>query len=826
MRLTIERMRTMVLLAGVLLVVALGVFLAIGKWKSPFNRRDLPKRLGINIQQEANGFTHAEFRAGHAMFKITASKVEQLKDDRFRLHAVKIEMYGANNSGMDRIEGSEFEYDQRTGIAEAAGPVEITLTRPKNASESSKATSAQGAGDKPKNTPGVEPAESDAIHVKTSGLTFDQNSGIASTAQRVDFELAQGSGSAIGASYDSQNGRLVLDRAVELNARQGGDPVELHAQHGEFEQGDQLCRLDRAVARFRDGEAQAEKATIQFRQDGSAERLDATNGLVLTSATRGSLTAPMGTLQFDEDSNPQHGNLEGGVMFDSSEAGRHFHGTSPTAELEFTGTGVLSHAHLERGVKFSSEEQATVATASSQSQRTWTSPVADLDFGSPAKGQIALSRIHGTGGVVITSETQRGNGAPVPSRMAADDVRGVFDANSALNTVTGVGHASIVQTTQTGTRQSTSGDRLEAHLVQGPPADEKLNQKRENRSQLPTSSRIESATVVGNVVLVQQPTAQPNAPVPPSLRATAERAVYEGTGQWLHLTGNPRVENGGLQLAANKIDFSQAFGDAFAHGDVKATWFGNGNGPAAKQNPGTTGNQMPALGAQGPAHVVADEAQLRQSSGEATFTGQSRLWQQGNSIAAPTIVLNRSKQTLVAQTANPTEPVRVVLVTSAAPGSRRTDKSQSPSIVRVHGGNLKYSDAERKAVMRSSPTSSVVAETATATTRSNEVELILLPPGNHAGSEGAAAQVDRMTATGHVTIDSMGRKGTGDRLVYRGETGEYTLTGSVAAPPRLTDPVRGTVTGEALIFNSRDDSVNVEGGGRETMTETTVPKRP
>src|ERR1700756_2213199 len=352
----------------------------------------------------------------------------------------------------------------------------------------------------------------------------------------------------------------------------------MHAQHGEFEQGDQLCRLDGAVARFRDGEAQAEKATIHFRQDGSAERLDATNGLVLTSATRGSLTAPMGTLQFDEDSNPQHGNLEGGVMFDSSEAGRHFHGTSPTAELEFTGTGVLSHAHLERGVKFSSEEQATVAAPSSQSQRTWTSPVADLDFGSPAKGQIALSRIHGTSGVVITSETQRGNGAPVPSRMAADDVRGVFDANSALNTVTGVGHASIVQTTQTGTRQSTSGDRLEAHLVQGPPADEKLNQKRENRSQLPTSSRIESATVVGNVVLVQQPTAQPNAPVPPPLRATAERAVYEGTGQWLHLTGNPRVENGGLQLAANKIDFSQAFGDAFAHGDAKATWFGNGNG--------------------------------------------------------------------------------------------------------------------------------------------------------------------------------------------------------------------------------------------------------
>jgi hypothetical protein len=40
----------------------------------------------------------------------------------------------------------------------------------------------------------------------------------------------------------------------------------------------------------------------------------------------------------------------------------------------------------------------------------------------------------------------------------------------------------------------------------------------------------------------------------------------------------------------------------------------------------------------------------------------------------------------------------------------------------------------------------------------------------------------------------------------------------------MTDPVRGTVTGEALIFRSGDDSVSVEGGGRKTTTETTAPK--
>jgi hypothetical protein len=37
--------------------------------------------------------------------------------------------------------------------------------------------------------------------------------------------------------------------------------------------------------------------------------------------------------------------------------------------------------------------------------------------------------------------------------------------------------------------------------------------------------------------------------------------------------------------------------------------------------------------------------------------------------------------------------------------------------------------------------------------------------------------------------------------------------------------VRGEVTGESLIFNSRDGSVNVEGGERATAAETTTPKR-
>lgn len=845
MRITIERVRTVVLVAGVLLVVALGVFLTIGRWRSPFNRRDLPKKLGIDIQQEANGFTHAEFHAGHAQFKITASKVEQFKNQSYRLHMVKIEMYDPAGGGTDRIEGSEFEYDQQAGIAQADGPVEITLARPTSAQSSAGSNHATQTATSQKKSATPDPAGKapapDQIHVKTSGLTFNQNTGVATSTQHVEFDLPQGWGSAMGASYDSQNGRLVLNSTVELNTQHGVDPVAITAEHAEIDRNADLCRLIAGTAKYRHGDARAKQATIQFRDDGSAQQLDATDGLVLTTASGGYLAAPTGSLQFDEHSQPKLGHLEGGVTVDSDDNGRKLHGTAPTAQLEFASGGVLRFAHLERGVDFDSDERTNSAGIASLTHRVWESPIADLSFRDSGKGQVEIDSLHGIGGVVVTSESQRGTSAAMHARMTADDVKGIFGPDSSLSALTGVGHANIEQTTETGTRQTTSGDRLEARFAgTQAAASQSRAQKANGRS---GATQIDTATMVGHVVLVQQAAAKPGsasgAAAPAALRATAERADYEGSGELLHLTGNPRVMNGGLDLVADKIDVARASGDAFAHGDVKATWFGSGAPANAGQDPSTV-RPGPGLGSQGPTHVIASEAQLHQATGEATFRGQARLWQQGNSVNAPVIVLDRAKQTLLARTANAADPVKVVLVSAANAGQTKTNHEQNksgagpnksgkldtPSVIRVRGGDLKYSDAERKAVMHDGAVGSVVAETGDATTRSSEVELLLLPAGNHAGKDSGSAQVDRMTALGNVIIDSQGRHGTGEKLDYSSERGEYVLTGTAAAPPRMTDPMRGTVTGSSLIFNSRDDSVNVEGDGRQTSTETTMPKKP
>ncbi len=249
----------------------------------------------------------------------------QFKQGNALLHDVKIELYGEDGNRVDRIEGDEFRVRpeggycrcRRTGgdYADAAGG---------GAGHRAQGFGWQAVSGKLKGAPVASVAEAAArgeIHVKTSGLIFDQKSGVAKTSQHVDFSMAQGTGSSMGATYDSDSGLLVLDHAVELTTQRGAQTVQIHAQHAEFERQSQLCRLHAATADYQGGEATAGDAKVLFREDGSAVRLDAMNGFTLATATGGHLAAPTGHMEFDEHNQPRHGHMEGGVTHGLGERG-------------------------------------------------------------------------------------------------------------------------------------------------------------------------------------------------------------------------------------------------------------------------------------------------------------------------------------------------------------------------------------------------------------------------------------------------------------------------------------------------------------------------
>ena len=896
-RFTIERLRTLLLIGAGLLVAAIGIFLAAGQWKLRSFFQDAPRRLGMDIEQSADGVNYTQTRKGKTIFKIHAAKAITRKTGGTTvLHDVRIDLYGDDGSRADTISGSEFEYDPRSGLATAAGPVEILMMRPGVKPAISELKPGHGVRPPGVNLNGAAVSQvmgaitDDEIHVKTSGLTFNQKTGVATTEQRVDFALRQGNGNSVGATYDSPNGHLVLDHAVELvierdKAGAGGGPVAVHASHAEFQHDAMECQMTQVNAEYTGGTVQTAHALIHFREDGSVVRVDGSDGVDLETQKGSHVTAPTGWLEFDAKNHPQHGLLNGGTHLEMNGPSRQVQGTSPMARLAFDAQGELSLAHMEQGVVFNSQQQVTTAKGDeAQVHRTWNSRTADVAFAPAAasdaktakgkpQGHVEPRTIHGFGGVVVTSQTvlvtsqTLTGGVTMPSRLAADTVVAELAPGGALSTLHGEGHASFDERNAAGVHQATSSDLLDVRFVPVVPGAGKQAAGAKSKAAA-GGSEIASVVEVGHVVLAQDPApASSQKPAQAAqkpvalagIRATANRSDYDGATEVLHLTGSPRVRDGAMDMTANAIDFARASGDAFAHGDVRASWTGQQAGPGASL---LAGGSPAGSGGNGPLHAIAAEAELHQASQEVVFRGAGkaglpRLWQAANSVSAPVITLNRAKQTLVAVANGAAEPVRTVLVSngglSAGISGGSTDagaaRSAKPSVIRVRSGDLHYSEAERVALFHGGSIGQVTAETTDSggmsTMVSQQAEVTLFPAGTHSAPKEAArdggagkasaagktvpnpspnSSIDRLTALGRVVIDWPGRRGTGEKLVYRSEDGNYTLTGTATVPPRVTDEVRGTVTGSALILHSGDDRVTVEGDGGKTVTETRSKK--
>jgi lipopolysaccharide export system protein LptA len=235
------------------------------------------------------------------------------------------------------------------------------------------------------------------------------------------------------------------------------------------------------------------------------------------------------------------------------------------------------------------------------------------------------------------------------------------------------------------------------------------------------------------------------------------------------------------------------------------------------------------LGGSGPVHVVADRAHLDKPADLTTFYGKdgepARMWQGSDSVAAPVLELSRTHSTLSAH--GPAAAVAAVnAVFTGSPKDQtpnaHPNPAAPPSVVRLQSRTLLYSDNDHKAVFGGA----VVAQTPSGRVNSNFMDLYFTPRsgGQPSGKTSQSSQVSRIVARGAVELEQPGRKGSGEELTYTSDDGKFVLTGSRAAPPRIFDQTRGTVTGNALIFNDRDDSVVVSGGDAKAVTQTRVAR--
>ncbi len=195
MNVSVARLRVWLLVGAGLLVMVIGAFLGYAHWRGRRFIHDLPKKLGVDIQQETTGFTYSQSAGatGKTLYTIHAAKAVQRKNGKVNLHDVGIVLYGqGNEKRVDRIYGSEFEYDQNAGVIRAVGEVHIDLQAPAP-TDANKMEYAKG------HDPHPEGMDEHLIHVKTSELVFLQKLGIAATEQDLEFEYNGMTGHAHGA---------------------------------------------------------------------------------------------------------------------------------------------------------------------------------------------------------------------------------------------------------------------------------------------------------------------------------------------------------------------------------------------------------------------------------------------------------------------------------------------------------------------------------------------------------------------------------------------------------------------------------------------------
>lgn len=743
---------------------------------------DLPAKLGANVQQNTQGFTYSQSAGGHTIFSISASNAVRYKQgSKAELHNVKIVSYGRNSDRLDEITGDDFEYDAQSGDVTAKGKVGIQLQAVEPG------TSAPEATVKKTGSP---------LHLDTSGLVFNQKTGIAHTAELITFQLPQGTGSAVGATYDSKKNTFRLHGEVHLRTS-GPKPTNLLASSAYYQQETQELALADLRAESGIRRMEAQNVLLHLRDDNTVSRADASGGVdaQIKGERSAKLHSANANFTFGSNNQAKSGDLTGGVSWETHGANAS-HGNANEVLLSFGPENQIKSAQLRNHVDLVQIAQSgnTAPTANHKDPAQPAAAGRGTEFhGDGLDLQVA-------GGSRLTTATSVG----VAQIVLANAENTLPNANAAVE-----------KTTITSSRFQAkfAGDNRISSLKGGEPV-KIVSSSRGKPDRVSQSKDMLATFTAGKTQTLEQVVQTGNVQIQEDQRsATADRATYNQTADTMALYGDVRYKDtsSGSTLTSNSLTLNRATGETTADGNVKTTYAkqkSNQNTPEKAQQQTSGAMLTPSQ----PVHVTSEQMVAKSSTGASRFSGAARLWQSGNIVQAPVIDFNRKERTLDAQ-AQGNARVSTVFV--------QADQIGKQVPVEVTADHLHYDDDQQKAVFDGA----IVLKSADSTLRADKAIVTLQgmnqqPPAPKKQASKAPSQVQSIDATGNIRLQQPGRRAVGSRLVYTTEEEKFVLTGTPASPPSIFDAEHGQVTGVSLTFFNRDDRVLVDSSNSMSITET------
>ena len=743
-------------------------------------RRHGPAPVPLTVEQQSANFSYSDVEDGRTIFTVRASHATQFKDqDLAKLQDVWVTLYGRQGDRNDNIHTQECSYQPKAGTVECAGDVDIDL-------ESANPSTTIG-----NDTNGALVAQT--LHVKTSDLTFNRETGEASTPAPVTLTFEGGQGHGDGLRYDAHSSTLRVDHGVALemaaSVRTGGLPVSATAASLEFRRDDRAIGLGGPVSiRQGDRELAADHVSIGLDQQYRTQTAAAEGNPKIHANENGSdlsVTAAIFNAAFDAAGALQQ------IVADGAVNGR---------RKTNTGDDHFSAAHVEF---------AMLPSGNQLKEMTATGGVAaDSQHGANARrlktNALRIAFAPGAGGAgnqrIESAETL--GPATIDAKGAEDSVNlkaakfvAEFDRAGKLAKLFGHSGVQITRAPSSGAPQTSTASELAATFGPG--------------------GQWSTLDETGDVKLAEADRSA----------TTAHARIVEATDQ-ITLEGSPVISDATSQTSAGSVAINQKTGDIEARGKVVSTEFAPSSD--AKTNAATASRL--ALG-EGAAHITADALSGSTTSGEVTFQGHARLWQGQAVLSADRIKVSKDDGSLQAagnvigvfpQASRqalqiPAVPIPGKKLVPSPPGSAGV------TLWQIRAPSLTYTNSQGKARLEGG----VMANSDQATMKSQTLDLFLAPAdaissGPASSRTRLARSLDHVLAQGGVTITQGVIEAKSDQALYSAADGKFVLSGG---EPSITDGSGNTTSGRSLTFYTASDTISVDSEqGSRTLTKHRVEK--
>jgi hypothetical protein len=210
--------------AVLLTLIVAGVYVRRA-WREAAARRQAPPAVPPAVERQSAEFAFSQAEQNRTLFTVRASHTTEFKDqDKDILEDVQVTIFGRDGSRHDNLHTRECTYEPASGHIVCLGSVEMDLE----------------SADDARRNPGAR-----VVHISTSNVTFDRETGEVSTAQPVVFRFPQGEGRGVGVLYHTGKASVELQHSVELSltAPNQSVPVLVSGSRLEFRHGENVLRL-------------------------------------------------------------------------------------------------------------------------------------------------------------------------------------------------------------------------------------------------------------------------------------------------------------------------------------------------------------------------------------------------------------------------------------------------------------------------------------------------------------------------------------------------------------------------------------------------------